>query len=212
MVSMLSWRGLELGWIERPEAAFEHRGEEIYAHVRPRGLTWVARITIEHIDSGLCMAPTPLAALDAAADALRRKLLKLTDRLPGYPVLDNVERSAGATGGMLISLERLRQIDKEGYTAAHDDMHIGGELVLAALCYASPLRLYVKTETAGSVQFEDVWPKWSKRPAQADASGSEHWTRQPLYDSCDWGVMRRLEKAGALIAAELDRLRRLRER
>lgn len=36
-----------------------------------------------------------------------------------------------------IAAERTRQIEREGYTPEHDDTHDGGELALAAACYAA---------------------------------------------------------------------------
>lgn len=43
------------------------------------------------------------------------------------------------TGVDLIAAERKRQIEKEGWTLQHDrDEHTGGELALAACCYAAP--------------------------------------------------------------------------
>ena len=49
----------------------------------------------------------------------------------------------------LIAAERQRQITEKGYTADHDEHHCDGELALAAVCYASPKRLYIKTEYSG---------------------------------------------------------------
>lgn len=39
------------------------------------------------------------------------------------------------TGIELVSDERQRQLNAEQYDAAHDDLHVTGELQLAALCY-----------------------------------------------------------------------------
>ncbi len=43
------------------------------------------------------------------------------------------------TGSDIIALERSRQIAKEGCSAAHDDAHDRGQLLAAAMCYASAL-------------------------------------------------------------------------
>lgn len=85
-----------------------------------------------------------------------------------------------------IAAERRRQIGKEGWTADHDDEHVGGELAVAAACYAA---------RAGQLDRDDppdAWP-W----------GDEWW--KPNDDP-----IRDLERAGALIAAEIDRLLRIR--
>lgn len=42
------------------------------------------------------------------------------------------------TGIELISEERQRQINVEGWTAEHDSEHVNNELALAAACYIVP--------------------------------------------------------------------------
>jgi hypothetical protein len=100
------------------------------------------------------------------------------------------------TGIERIAAERKRQIDEEGYTAGHDSRWKKHELALAAICYcmapADPEDLL-----DGSVVYcvPDEWPwgdKWYK----------------PTHDN----RIRDLEKAGAWIAAEIDRLLRLEEK
>lgn len=87
------------------------------------------------------------------------------------------------TGVELIAAERQRQIEKEGWTASHDDDHDDGELALAAACYANPTR---------GVSFPpNFWP-WA-----------EEWWKPSPGDR-----VRELVKAGALLAAEIDRLQR----
>jgi hypothetical protein len=87
------------------------------------------------------------------------------------------------TGVALIADERHRQVEQEGWTPEHDDDHTQGELALAAMCYAIGHK---------SVQHAPVeWP-WE-----------QHWwkpSRNPIKN---------LAKAGALIAAEIDRLQRI---
>ena len=83
------------------------------------------------------------------------------------------------TGIELIAEERQRQITAEGWTPEHDDEHDNEQLAQAAACYAMPPRL------RGPLP----WP-WD----------------------ADWWKpgdrIRELTKAGALIAAEIDRLQR----
>lgn len=104
------------------------------------------------------------------------------------------------TGAERIAAERERQIDSEGYTPKNDDEHDGGQLALAAACYASPERLYVQREFAAGVSFVDPFPDhWpDSRPYNGNV----------LKDPTDKQAIRLLEKAGALIAAEIDRLLR----
>lgn len=85
----------------------------------------------------------------------------------------------------LIAKERDRQINVEGWTADHDSQHTEGELAFAAIAYIeadetdSPGNLYTAAYS--------FWP-WS----------SNWWKPKDR--------IRNLVKAGALIAAEIDRL------
>lgn len=85
------------------------------------------------------------------------------------------------TGTELIAEERARQISAEGWTPEHDDKHGMSELAMAAVCYATPAAHRGTT----------YWP-WSSR----------WWKPTPE------NRIRELAKAGALIAAEIDRLQR----
>lgn len=87
-------------------------------------------------------------------------------------------------GARRIAGERLRQIGDEGYEAAHDDEHVGEELATAAACYALPATM---RRLAGGAP--TLWP-----------FEAESW--KPSPDD----RIRELVKAGALIAAEIDRL------
>ena len=84
------------------------------------------------------------------------------------------------TGIELIAQERIRQIEVEGFDSAHDCEHTNGELAGAGACYA----LYFWSRTDAERLFP--WKDWFK-PSETDR-------------------IRNLVKAGALIAAEIDRL------
>lgn len=95
-----------------------------------------------------------------------------------------------------IMSERLRQINVEGYTYTpeHDDAYGGGELAGAAVCYARHVstRGWIYAENPAAYQDEGVpddWP-WAE----------EWWKPASPY--------RDLEKAGALILAEMERINR----
>lgn len=102
------------------------------------------------------------------------------------------------TGIALIADERQRQIMSEGYFSEHDDQYTRQELAIAAGCYIVSAEAchYSKnnlTFSGGYRPGEGVpinWP-WD----------AEYWkpTGDPVRD---------LVKAGALIAAEIDRLQR----
>jgi len=88
-------------------------------------------------------------------------------------------------GVSLIAAERQRQIDVEGYDVGHDSVHSSDALIRAAVCYATPA--HMRLALAGRAPLG--WP-W----------GVSHW--KPTPDD----RVRELVKAGALIAAEIDRL------
>lgn len=87
-------------------------------------------------------------------------------------------------GHVSIAMERERQIVEEGWTAKHDGQWANDELVRAAVYYALPRRYDVLI----------AWP-WA-----------EEWNKKGQHSR-----IRQLEIAGALIAAEIDRLQRLEE-
>jgi hypothetical protein len=122
-------------------------------------------------------------------------------------------RSKAMTGVDLITAERRRQIEQEGWPPEHDDEHDDASLALAAICYAAPRHVYVADVFANGVQFRDPWPhSWAlyhdkrfaylagrKNPG-TELPGPETYTHQQRISL--------LVKAGALIAAEIDRLER----
>lgn len=95
-------------------------------------------------------------------------------------------------GVVAIASERRRQLEAEGFDVEHDDAHTNGEMVAAASCYLASW-LYPGTD---DIDFTAHPPhNWPWLP--------EDW--KPSRDA-----IRNLVKAGALIAAEIDRLRRAR--
>jgi hypothetical protein len=97
-----------------------------------------------------------------------------------------------------IAKERQRQIDKEGWTAEHDDHHNHGDLSAAARCYTLCAWRQLMGKQCGWTddQFDFIilereWP----------------WDRTWWKPSPD--PIRNLEKAGALISAEIDKLQRM---
>lgn len=84
----------------------------------------------------------------------------------------------------LIAAERQRQISVEGYTPEHDAEHVSGELLIAAVCY---LRIRCPNPWVK----QTVSPEW---PFEFEAL-------KPTANQVG-----NLVKAGALIAAEIDRI------
>lgn len=112
-------------------------------------------------------------------------------------------------GAKRIAAERLRQIEREGWTPEHDDEHDDGSLAWAAVCYAAPRKVYVPDPEANGFFFHDPWPEsWCKQWDKRRHDGNV------VLDNEKSGRasrIRQIEKAGALIAAEIDRLLRLKK-
>ena len=101
-------------------------------------------------------------------------------------------------GIQIITEERERQIKEEGWTPEHDAEHVHNEMAIAAAAYAMPSQLRNIQKRVVQMKDEKIfrvisspkyWPwdiKWWK-PTPNDR-------------------IRELAKAGALIAAEIDRL------
>lgn len=119
---------------------------------------------------------------------------------------------ASLTGAELIAAERQRQIKKEKWTAKHDDEHDDNSLALAAVCYAAPERVFVRREYANTVAFSDPWPdSWADYWDKRGSYGNGREAGNGIADPDSYTHEERLDllvKAGALIAAEIDRLKR----
>jgi len=113
------------------------------------------------------------------------------------------------TGAEMIAAERQRQIDVEGYTPEHDDEYTGHKLAMAAVCYAAPYPVFFRYTSVDLVAFSDPWPEiWDQRGDTRHRSddGDER-----LLDADEIPLDERIKdlvKAGALVAAEIDRLQR----
>lgn len=122
------------------------------------------RVEISFGDSGGAHVVTPERALELA-----RWIMELKPQMGLQPTGSGIE---------LITTERQRQIDEEGWTPAHDLRHREGSLANAAICYV----MYPNTRI-----FDETWP-----------FDNEWWKPK--------GRLSNLVRAGALIAAEIDRL------
>lgn len=132
---------------------------------------------------------------------LAARIIELLNAAVSAPLAD----TAPLTGSDLIAAERQRQVAAEGWSNAHDDEHASGEMAMAAACYATPIPIRAEMNApckyCNSIEecdhvfrpreWRDPWPfdaKWDKR--------GKH------------GRIRQLVIAGALVAAEIDRLQR----
>lgn len=95
------------------------------------------------------------------------------------------------SGIELIQNERIRQTDVEGWTPEHDASHVNGELALVAAYYAMSEKQRLDEISTNSFVYDaPTGFPWS----------NEWWKPTPE------NRIKELVKAGALIAAEIDRL------
>jgi hypothetical protein len=95
------------------------------------------------------------------------------------------------SGAEMIAAERERQIRVEGWNPEHDDEHEDAEMVAAARAYCFAVSFTEMEQSELWLQIRGYWP-W----------GARWWKPSP-------DPIRNLTKAGALIAAEIDRLQRV---
>lgn len=165
-----------------------------------------------HFDAAMAN-PGPLRVLPsdhwkARAEAAEAKLAEVravlleggqddgTVRRRALAMTGSDEEAPESPGVTLIAAERARQVAVEGWTAEHDAEHAGDDLARAAACYATPPdRRKIGTRLVDG--YGDRGDRYGPFP--------EGWPWHP-----DWWKpgdrLRELVKAGALIAAEIDRL------
>lgn len=107
--------------------------------------------------------------------------------------------------------ERQRQIEKEGWTDEHDDAHEKGDLALAAICFATPVKLFERFEQNNGVDFIDPWPwdsKWDRRyrSGSAKGKGTNVLPNPSTYSDVEYRDL--LVKASALLIAEIEKMDR----
>lgn len=98
-------------------------------------------------------------------------------------------------GAEMIAAERRRQVEAEGWTPEHDDEHDDGALAIAAKSYLFAATIATSDDVvmkAVIIDRRQPIPGWPKG-----------WDFKPSDDP-----IRNLVKAGALIAAEIDRIQR----
>jgi hypothetical protein len=150
---------------------------------------------------GMPAEPKPHRATNGVMWEL--EALRMLMGIPG--ITEPVPYELGATvagercdGVALIAEERRRQVNFFGFDMANDDRYLAEQLAKAASAYALPI--WHPNRGAG---VPITWP-WSPdcwKPSQAG------WSAEPTAAHID-GRVRELAKAGALLAAEMDRLLR----
>lgn len=133
------------------------------------------------------------------------------------------------TGAELIAAERRRQVDEKGRTPEHDAQHTDGELAAGAVAYAErpgcrQLVRLVQDPADGDWYYDNQHARstcgprctCAKRGIPEDAPTADvpdNWPFEPpSWKPCPDDRVRELVKAGALIAAEIDRLLAERQR
>ena len=133
----------------------------------------------EALKKGEITGPIPETAIKLSASAIEAGRKAFASDLIARPACDGF-RGERMSGVERIAAERKRQIESEGWTPTHDAQHELYELARAAACYAE--RAFLGPD----VTVPRAWP-WA-----------EEWWKPG-------DPIRMLEKAGALIAAEIDR-------
>ena len=143
-------------------------------------------VTVDRYQAVMLELVTALSSSASETDQVRAARHAALDILSDHQAIEDGRLPSSLGGCHLIMAERQRQIDVEHWTASHDDQeHYEGELLRAAMAYLKVVHhpdRYVDSPP-------DNWPwdaKWWK-------------PSDPIRD---------LVKAGALIAAEIDRLQR----
>lgn len=139
------------------------------------------------------------------SDEQAAAMLDAAERVEATPprIMDGVDR---------IASERIRQVREEGWTTEHDDEHADESLAMVAAWYAAPETIFVHGTRRVQVnasrgidqdvyryEVRDVSGIWEAWPESWDRA----WDKREKHDR-----IRQLEIAGALIAAEIDRLLR----
>lgn len=115
------------------------------------------------------------------------------------------------SGAELISEERIRQVLEEKYDFSHDrQVNKTGQLSWAAIAYAAPDRVYRKMGCESYFSMGDPFP-WdiqydARHRCEKSKGGQGHLVNPSDYTNEERVGL--LVKAGALIAAEIDRLNR----
>lgn len=111
------------------------------------------------------------------------------------------------SGSLAIATERRRQVDEENWTIAHDDQWENGELWQAARVYLDVHQGNVLRILEKPANYDWPWDAEWFKPFEEPPVDDPRFDRSfPTVDR-----IRCLEKAGALIAAEIDRLKRISE-
>lgn len=128
---------------------------------------------------------------------------RVQQKAPAPPAVASPAPEPTTNGAALIAAERRRQVEAEGWTAAHDDAHDDGLLGLVAACYASPVPIRAKVEVSCGCRGLSECFHFVQPTGWADPFPPSWPDKRKTHDR-----QRQLVIAGALVAAEIDRLSR----
>ena len=131
---------------------------------------------------------------DEQDEGVRQKYRDDMGEIVAFLAAQRVPAVGDGRGVELIATERRRQMEAEGWPPEHDDTHTHGELRRAAIAYAT----YPGSGTEGA---------WGH--AQGEPYSPSPWPFELEAWKPSTSVVADLVKAGALIAAEIDRLYRV---
>jgi hypothetical protein len=181
-------------WIKPPHQMFFKDGQRISAHcpagVIPSYVKMVSFYPGRMVGVGEVlnrMVKNPKERVWAINYAVRMRAEQVKEDRLKQVAIDQKRGQMETGGALMIAEERVRQINEEGYTADRDDSYVKGELARAAMAYAYP---GLNSKSALS----KLWPK--------------NWDRMHFKPKDD--AVENLVRAGALIAAEIDRVFRAR--
>lgn len=137
----------------------------------------------------------PLHGGDPCDFVMKIKLDSLVDQFTQF-------RDPMRSSSLLVLRERESQRDR--YSDEHDDEMTGGELALAAACYASPREIFEREVHWTGTVYRNPFP-WDdiERDDRKRKSNGFLQEKRTSKDNLDL-----LVKAGALILAEIDRIQR----
>ena len=186
--------GRNIEWVKNPPYLI---GREIYFGQCPDGviptyvkmLNFVSGKMVGVQEFARRMVPNPKERAWAIQYALCSLAAEIQCNRSIQAVANMKSREMRMGGSGMIAKERIRQINEEGFTAARDDSYDKGELRQAARAYS---RLGLTSKSSVPAQWPSTWDKTWWKPTNDDVVN--------------------LVKAGALIAAEIDRVLRMRAR
>jgi hypothetical protein len=108
----------------------------------------------------------------------------------------------------LISAERNRQMQVEGWTPEHDDKHIVGELLSASVCYVLAGDCLANAKNLMGPDHKETPAVLTQEILEQRFGCGVAWPWEWHWLKISPDPIRNLAKAGALIAAEIDRLQR----